>query len=203
MREELITTMCRTAGALTGRLASRQDTVPPPNPRIVILRRCCLGDVLSSTAMLDALRRRYPLAQIDYATGDYSRPALAGNPDLSGMIQANLAALRERHYDVAISLERSPRAGMLPWLARIPIRVGPNNLGRGFAHNLRVACPPGRSEAELALDCAAALGVAGASARTKFCPSPEDDRRAEALLAEHSHEPAHVGAQRAASAQAD
>jgi len=182
VREELITAICRVLGAVTGRLASRQDTVPPPNPSIVILRRCCLGDVLSSTPMVDAIRRRYPLARIDYATSAYARPAIEGNPDLSGTIEPRVASLRRGRYDVAITLERSPAAGMLPWLAGIPIRVGPNNLSRGFAHNLRVACPPDRSEAGIALDCAAALGVSTDGARARFCPTDHDEAAAAKLL---------------------
>lgn len=174
MREELVTAVCQLIGAVTGRLASRQDTVPPPNPRFVVFKRCCIGDVLASTACLDAVRRRYPLSRLDYATATYSRPALTGNPDVTAVIAPTVAELRRGEYDVAITLERSPVAGMLPWLAGIPIRVGPNNLGRGFAHNLRVACPPERSEAEIALDCAAALDIPVSGAHAKYCPSDAD-----------------------------
>ncbi|HEY8694410.1 MAG TPA: hypothetical protein VIR57_16905, partial [Chloroflexota bacterium] len=183
MREELVTAVCQVLGSFTGRLASRQDTVPPPNPSFVVLKRCCLGDVLASTAVLDAIHRRYPLARIDYATNPYSAPALAGNPDVERVIPATVQELRRGRYDVAVTLERSPTAGMLPWLAGIPIRVGPNNLSRGFAHNLRVACPPDRSEAEIALECAAALDIPVAGAHPKFCPSAADASHAEAVLA--------------------
>ncbi|MFI5266488.1 MAG: glycosyltransferase family 9 protein [Chloroflexota bacterium] len=182
MREELVTAVCQVLGSVTGRLASREDTVPPPNPSFVVLKRCCLGDVLASTAVLDAIHRRYPLARIDYATSPYSAPALAGNPDATRVIAPTVQELRRGQYDVAITLERSPAVGMLPWLAGIPIRVGPNNLSRGFAHNLRVACVPDRSEAEIALDCVTALDIPVAGARPKFCPSSADAARAEKLL---------------------
>src|SRR5581483_3949907 len=184
VRERLITAACQLAGAVTGRLASREDTVPPPNPRIVVLRRCCLGDVLESTAMLAALRRQYPLAQIDYATSVYSAPALAGNPDVSAIVAPTVAALSRGKYDVAVTLERSPLAGLIPWRAGVPIRVGPNSLSRGFAHNVRVPCPPDRPEACIHLDCAAALGVDVEGARPKFCPSDADCARAAELLPE-------------------
>ncbi len=184
MREELVTAACQLADLLAARLASRQDTVPPPNPSVVILKRCCLGDVLETTACVDAIRRRYPLARIDYATEDYSRAALVGNPDLTGIVEPTLAGLRRGRYDVAITLERSPSIALMPWLAGIPIRVGPNNLSRGVAHNVRVACPPERSEAQIALDCAAAIDVPVEAARPKFCPSPEDAAAAERLLAD-------------------
>ncbi|HLG71626.1 MAG TPA: glycosyltransferase family 9 protein [Chloroflexota bacterium] len=184
MREELVTAACHVLGAVTGRLASREDTIPPPNPSFVILKRCCLGDVLASTAAVAAIRRRYPLARLDYATEAYSAPALAGNPDLTGIIPPTAGSLRKGRYDVAITLERSPAVAVLPWLARIPIRVGPNSAGRGFAHNLRVACPPDRSEAEIALDCAAALDVPVEGARPKFCPSAADRAAVDDLLPE-------------------
>jgi ADP-heptose:LPS heptosyltransferase len=183
MREELVTAACQLVGAVTGRLASRQDTVPPPSASFVVIKRCCLGDVLASTAVLDAIRRRYPLSRVDYATGAYSRPALKGNPDVTRAVEPSIAQLRRGGYDVALVLERSPAAGLLAWLAGIPIRVGPNSLGRGFAHNVRVACRPERSEAELALDCAAALDIPIEGARSKFCPSEADVARAEELLA--------------------
>lgn len=182
MREELVTAVCQVLGSVTGRLASREDTVPPPNPSFVVLKRCCLGDVLSSTAVLDAIKRRYPLAPVDYATSAYAAPALTGNPDIRQVIAPTVQDLRRGHYDVAITLERSPIAGMLPWRAGIPIRVGPNNLSRGFAHNVRVPCPPGRSEAEIALECAAALDVSVAGALPKFCFSANDAARADELL---------------------
>ncbi len=194
MREELVTAACQVIGGVTGRLASRQDTIPPPNPSFVVLKRCCLGDVLGSTAMLDAIRRRYPLARIDYATSAYARPALAGNPDVTDVIEPDPRRLRRRRYDVAITLERSPAAGLVPWLARIPIRVGPNNLSRGFAHNVRVACPPDRSEGEIALDCAAALDIPTEGARARFCPSAADVARARDRLAGAGLESAELAA---------
>jgi ADP-heptose:LPS heptosyltransferase len=168
---------------LAARLASRADTVPPPNPSFVILKRCCLGDVLETTACVDAIRRRYPMARIDYATEAYSRPSLAGNPDLDNVVDPTLASLKRGGYDVAITLERSPAIALLPWLARIPIRVGPNNMSRGFAHNVRIACPAERSEAEIALDCAAAIDVPVDGARPRFCPSPDEAAEADRLLA--------------------
>ncbi|MGH2366088.1 MAG: glycosyltransferase family 9 protein [Chloroflexota bacterium] len=191
-RERTITVAARTLGAFTGRLASRQNTLPPPNPRIVLLRRCCLGDVLQITPLLHVLRRRYAGSTIDVATEAWSAPALAGNPHLSGIIPPAVAALRAGRYDVAIVLERSPVAGMLAWAARIPIRVGLNSEGRGFAHNLRVACPPSRSEASLYLDCARSLGVPVEGARAAFCPGEADSLRARALLAEHGLGPGYA-----------
>ncbi|MDE3074673.1 MAG: glycosyltransferase family 9 protein, partial [Chloroflexota bacterium] len=182
IREQLVTLACRAIGSLTGRLASREDTIPPPTPRIVLVRRCCLGDVLETTPLLSALRRRYPDARIDYATGSYSRPALTGNPDVSAIVSAEVRQLRAGRYDVALTLERSPTAGMLAWRAGIPIRVGPNSQSRGFAHNVRVACPPGRSEAELYLECARALDVPIEGARAKFCPGPGERHKALELL---------------------
>ncbi|HUZ76825.1 MAG TPA: glycosyltransferase family 9 protein [Chloroflexota bacterium] len=184
-RERAITAAARTLGAFTGRLASRQNTLPPPSPRIVLVRRCCLGDVLQLTPLLHVLRRRYAANTIDVATSAWSAPALSGNPHLSSVVPPTVSALRAGRYDVAMVLERSPVAGMLAWAARIPIRVGLNSEGRGFAHNLRVACPPGRSEASLYLDCARSLDVPADGARATFCPSEADSEGARALLAEH------------------
>jgi ADP-heptose:LPS heptosyltransferase len=152
---------------------------------ILILKPCCLGDVLMATPVIAALRRAYPLAQIDFATGSWSRPVVVAHPELRGVVNTgrvgqgaygwldvwNLARqLRAAHYDLCLTLDRSPRVGLVAWLARIPYRAGLDSGGRGFAHNIRVPVPPIRYEPELYLDVPRAVFPQTPRSKFEFVP---------------------------------
>jgi ADP-heptose:LPS heptosyltransferase len=199
---------------LTTRVLERLVPVTRPPERvtiesILILKPCCLGDVILATPVIGAVRRAYPQARIDFATGAWSRPAVANHPQLRrivdtgrvgqgtygwGDIRRLAAQLRETRYDLCLTLDRSPRVGTVALLAGIPLRAGLDSAGRGFAHNIRVPVPPIRYEPELYLDVPRA--VIPQSARSKyeltpsqFYPSTEDQAAIERVLAEHAGQP--------------
>ncbi len=150
---------------------------PPEHPqRIVLIRPCCIGDVVLATATLKALRRRYPQAQITWAIGRWSRAAIADHPLLDDLLDTGTAALpvksarqmwrfikqlRAGQFDLAVSLVRSPFMSLAVLLSGIPYRAGLDSAGRGFGYNIRVPLDPHapRHEAELYLDVARALGA--------------------------------------------
>ncbi len=171
----------------------------PAPQHILVLKPCCLGDVLMATPLLRTLREGYPDARITFAVGPWSRPALEGNPNINAFLDCgpvgsgpfrmrdyiSLARrLRQGQFDLAIVLERSPVLGLLPFLAGIPRRVGLDSGGRGFAHTLRVPVDWShpKHEAELYLDCARALGLPVVGRRLEFFPSAADRARAASLL---------------------
>lgn len=93
------------------------------NPRILIVRRDNIGDLLCTTPLIAALREHYPGAWIGALVNSYNAPVLAGNPHLDEIfaydkgkhlasVSGKLAALwrrwglirelRSRHLDLAI-----------------------------------------------------------------------------------------------------
>ena len=161
--------------------------------KIVILKPCCFGDVVGATALLAALRRAYPQAHIDWAVGDWSRPAVSHHPDLNGLLDASgvgegrpdwacafwlVRQLRQSSYDTAFIPDRSPLLAMIPWLAGIRQRVGLNSRGRGFAHTRPVPVREIKLEPEVYLDCARAVGIEVHGADLKVVPGPEGRKRA-------------------------
>lgn len=72
----------------------------PEAPRILVIRRDNIGDLLCTTPLLAALRRRYPAAWIGALVNSYNAPVLAGNPDVDEIIAydkgKHLAGLSER-----------------------------------------------------------------------------------------------------------
>ena len=169
---------------------------PQPTPRrILILRRCCLGDVLMTTPLLRALEGAYPDAALTYAAGGWSAAALGGEPGRHTILRLPERAgwrdwvrivgrLRRGRFDLALVPERSPLPALATALAGIPRRVGLDSAGRGFALTDRVPVPTLRHETDLSLDLARALGIAASDRRPRYLPSAAARTRVEALLAE-------------------
>ncbi len=167
-----------------------QKPIPRHPKSVVVLKPCCLGDVVLATPALAALAHRFPEAAIDVAVGSWSRAVLANNPRVRALIdcgrvgqgaygwgdvRALAKTLRRQNYDVAVTLDRSPLVGLVPWLAGIPHRVGMDSAGRGFAHTVRVSVPATpRHEAQLYLDVALAGNAAETDFWTEFYPSKDD-----------------------------
>ncbi len=195
VREGVITLTCRIlsrAFDLPARLLSRHDpdlADLPPGSRVVFIKPCCLGDVLLATATIETVSRSFPALRLDFVVGEWSRPALQGNPRLDRLIPTGTTGsrltwrqyltlalrLRREHYAAALVLDRSPRLNLLPWLAGIPLRAGVDNRWRGFALNRRATQPPGlRHEASVYLAVAHVAGADITAARLEFYPGAED-----------------------------
>ncbi|MCC7448666.1 MAG: glycosyltransferase family 9 protein [Anaerolineae bacterium] len=174
--------------------------------RIVLVKPCCIGDVIMATALLTALRRGYPDAEIDWVVGSMAIAALRGHPDLHQVIDsgplANPASkpgsmlrlvrlLRAGRYDLAVVPERSPLTGIATVLARIPQRAGLDSAGRGFSYTIKAPIDPAmvRHEAEIYLDVARALGLSTDNCWVNVPPSPQSLQAAQAILTEAKGKP--------------
>jgi hypothetical protein len=112
------------------------------HPRILVIRRDNIGDLVCTTPLLAALRARYPAGHVAALVNTYNRAVLDGNPDVDIVyayekgkhrsagrsvvsVYADRArlilALRREKFDYAISrrpaLRRSPGASPA-WRAR-------------------------------------------------------------------------------------
>jgi heptosyltransferase II len=188
-------------------------TAAPPSPpplglaaaprRILILKPCCLGDLVQCTALIAAVRARWPSAAITVATSRWSAAAVVHDPAVSGLVDSGdlgrrslrhpaallrfCQALRRRRFDLAIVPDRSPVPALLTGLAGIPVRAGYDSGGRGRWYTLRVAPFPRAHELDQMQRLAAAVGV-GALPLPRFLPGPQG--RAEARALRNSVDPA-------------
>ena len=158
-----------------GRLIPQREVMSTPR-RIVVIRPCCIGDVVMATAALTALRETFPLARISFAVGSWSAAAIAGHPALDALIDTGDAALPSRspaeflrflkklragRFDLAVSLTRSPLMSLAVYLSGIPLRAGLDSAGRGFGYNLRVGVDPAAREHESAIYLRVISAIAG------------------------------------------
>ncbi len=161
--------------SILGRLIPQRDMTSTPR-RIVVIRTCCIGDVVMATAALSALRETFPQARISFAVGSWSAAAIADHPALDAIINTGEAALPTRSpaeflrfvkelragsFDLAVSLTRSPLMSLAVYLSGIPLRAGLDSAGRGFGYNLRVAVDPAAREHEGAIYLRVISAIAG------------------------------------------
>lgn len=178
---------------------ARGEAMFPESPeRILILKPCCLGDVLMATPVVKALRERFPKATIDFAVGRFARQMVESNPHIDTVLDCGrigwgrrypasdlfqfVKMIRRRRYDVCFVLDRSPSTATIPFLARIPIRVGLDSGGRGFSLTHKASVLPVRHEADLYLDTLRAAGIEVQEPRMEFFPMEEDRRLAASRL---------------------
>ena len=101
-----------------------------------------LGDVLLATSAAALLRRAYPEAKITMMVRPVVREAVENNPVIDEVILFEYKAkqnswkkmremvreIRQHRFDLSISFDRKLRPALLCWLARIPVRVGPDRV---------------------------------------------------------------------------
>jgi lipopolysaccharide heptosyltransferase II len=159
---------------------------------VVVIKPCCTGDVLMSTAAVAALRAALPDAHIEMAVAPWSRDVVRHNPRLNGIIDSpvgrqgttlsdyrKLARLvRNGNFGAALVLDRSPLLNLVPCLAGVSVRAGLDSANRGLALTHPVRCPSSaaRHEVEWYLDVVRALGLTAPSkdAYLEFYPTEKD-----------------------------
>ncbi|MFL5628640.1 MAG: lipopolysaccharide heptosyltransferase II [Ktedonobacteraceae bacterium] len=161
---------------------------------IVIIKPCCLGDLTMTTPLLEVIHHAYPEASITYVAGTWSKVIPEHHPTVNAVIDCSTIGipgryslhdymkfareLRQQHFDMAFVLDRSPLLTLLPWLAGIPRRIGPDSLGRGFSLTDRVVVSSSptqlQHQAEIYLDLARAIGLSIGTPRMRFEPTPEE-----------------------------
>jgi lipopolysaccharide heptosyltransferase II len=123
--------------------------------KILLIRLRLIGDVVFTTPLLRALKRRFPDAHLSYLVEPPALPVVRENPHLDEVIVAPLRGgltriaddlrlagrLRRERYDIAIDLHGGPRSAWLAWLSRTPVRIGYEIPGRTWMYTRAVARP--------------------------------------------------------------
>ncbi len=122
--------------------------MPKPSPkRILIIRLSAIGDVVFASPLVEACKRRYPDAEIDWLAEGVVRPLIVGNPSvgrvilwprqewrglskekrliaLYGAIKRFRRDLRARNYDLVVDAQGLLKSAFLAWLTGCRDRIG-------------------------------------------------------------------------------
>ncbi len=179
----------------------------PKNILLIKLRHH--GDMLLTTPAINALRQRYPQANIDVLLYKETRPMLEAHPairqlhviDRSWKKQGSwrkfqhemalLSAVRKCHYDVVINLADQWRSAIITAFSGAPVRIGfafnkrDNALWR-YCHNQLVSTANHRNlhTVEQNMVALAPLGIDMAGAKASMHFSAADQQKVQAALAQ-------------------
>lgn len=95
--------------------------------RILVIKLAAAGDVLRATAVLPPLRRKYPESHITWVADEAAVPLIEGNPFLDRVMAFGFETwlvLSSQSFDVAISLDKEPRAGAFLCSMKATTRLG-------------------------------------------------------------------------------
>ena len=132
-----------------------QPLITNPRPKILLVRLRLIGDVVLTTPLIGALRRRYPEAKLTYVVEAAAAPVIRGNRNLTDIVVVPRTAgvarvrddlalagrLRKRRFDVAVDLHGGPRAAWLTWSSGAPVRIGYRIQGRSWMYTHVVPRP--------------------------------------------------------------
>jgi ADP-heptose:LPS heptosyltransferase len=119
---------------------------------ILLVRLRLIGDVVFTTPVIRALRRRFPNARLVYVVEPAAAAVVEHNPHLNEIIVAPrqrawrrlrddvalARRLRRERFDVAIDLHGGPRSAWLTWSSGAPVRVGYDVPGRTWMYTVAV-----------------------------------------------------------------
>ena len=120
--------------------------------RVLLIRLRLIGDVVLSTPVIRALRRRFPDAKLTYLVEREAAPVVAGNPHLDEVLVVNRSQglarladdlrlawrLRRRRFDVVIDMHGGPRSSWLTLATGAPQRIGYDMPGRQWMYTRTV-----------------------------------------------------------------
>lgn len=153
------------------------------------------GDSLMASVVARALREKYD--RVDALTLASHADVLARVPDVDRVLiddpvlsDGELAKrAAEEHYGAAIVTWATSRTANVPFLARIPVRVGQARRLYSWRFTNRVVVRSERGDVtshwtQILLDYARAIGCDSTDAMPRFVPTPGDGDAADALLRE-------------------
>ncbi len=177
------------------------DFDPQHIRRILVREVNWVGDAVLTLPALEALDRRFPLAEITLLARPWVAGLFAGHPAIDRIIEYRsedthrgfrgrwrlAAELKQGRFDLAVLFPNSTDAALIPWLAGIPRRVGHPTDGRRWllTHPVSSRTAAGRHQVERYLTIVRGLGADGTTPTLRLPVTEEAHRRGSELLLQH------------------
>ncbi len=120
-----------------------------PNSKILVIQLRRIGDVLLTTPVLRALRRKFTEAQIDFLVEKPGAEILVANPYINNLLvydkkdQLNwIRRVRAAKYDIILDFLGNPRTAWLVGLSGAKYRFGFKRPGRDFVYTNKITPDP-------------------------------------------------------------
>ncbi|WP_093405877.1 glycosyltransferase family 9 protein [Salegentibacter flavus] len=104
--------------------------------KILIIQQKMIGDVLTSSILFEALRKKYPEAELHYLIYPHTKPVVENNPFIDRIITYNpeedgkpqnflnfLKLIRKENYEVVIDVYSKIATGIISKASRAPVRI--------------------------------------------------------------------------------
>lgn len=198
----------------------------PAEPRILLIRRDNIGDLVLITPLIRALRLRHPRAWIGVLGNTYNTPVLAGHPDIDEVFAYDkakhrddrarllvyadtarlLLRLRALHIDIAVLAGPGAQVHAARLAGWIRPREVLGFVEKGAPHGVTIPVQYGSGrtlhEAEDVFRLGASLGVAGAPGPCVLVADATAKAKCKAALVAEGHEDRkvvaiHISARRA------
>jgi len=185
----------------------RSDQLDKIAVRKVLVRAVnWIGDAVMTTPALAAVRETFPAAEITLLANPLVGQLLQGHPALDRVVvfdrkqqhrglsgRLRLARqLEAERFDLAIILPNSFDSALIPWLARIPARLGKASDGRSLflTDCFREQEPPKeRHELQYYRDLLQSFGISSDQSEPLLVTTQQEDQHATSLLAEYGMSP--------------
>ena len=120
-----------------------------PNAKILVIQLRRIGDVLLTTPVVRALRRKFTNARIDFLVEKPGAELLAGNPYINNLLIYNkkeqwqwLGKIRAAKYDLILDYLGNPRTAWIVGLSGAKYRLGFQRPGRDFVYSIKIKPDP-------------------------------------------------------------
>ena len=191
--------------------------MPETAPRILVVRRDNIGDLVCTTPLLGALRKRFPDGWLAVLANSYNAPILADHPDLDAIfayrkgkhVDAGLLALarervglvrtlRQQRLDFVVLATpayhaRTLRLGQLLGARHIAGFVDPKCVERAIDRPVPLAAMDDLHEVERVFRLAPVFGIEGPPPPLRLAVGERDAARVRAALAERGVVRAPIG----------
>jgi len=164
-----------------------------------VVRRGGLGDLLTATPLLRALREHFPSSRVYVLTSKQAVPGLNGCPWVDEILEVPsslkdwlplLRRLRKERIDTAFILHRFFAASLMTLWARVPQRLGFSWKNHGFALTGSIPFTPARSQTLQIGELLTLLGKPAAALSIEFTVSEDAVRGAREVLEGWGFDPA-------------
>lgn len=157
--------------------------------KFLIVRTDRIGDVVLSTPVPEAIKRKYPDSRVSMMVSPYTRDLLTYNPWVDEIITDDqggfkgflklVKLLRRKRLDVAVLLRPTLRLALLLFLSRIKLRIGTGYRAYQFLFNKKIyqhRKTIEKHELEYNLSMLSPLGILCEGMMPQIYLSPEEER---------------------------